>query len=669
MGIDIYRGNPRSREGATYAVCIVDKDRNIVYEAKDINIGRVIRIAFEYKPKYIVLDNLFELAPSKKNVYKVLSMFPYESRILLATYDPDRGFRDLKDVAFEHGIVDTYRKLDSLTAARVLALLGIYGVGYSVREWEERCRIIVAKGRSGRSGGSSEDRYLRNLRAVVLRVTRKIKNILDEHKISYQLTYRKSEGGFDRAEFIVDTSREKLYGLVKPRRGRLARIIIRPIIRSKITIPSNISTQPRYVIVGIDPGISYGIAVMDLSGKIVHVETVKNTDTGYIISAIFKHGTPILVATDKIPIPDAVRKISAVFGSRIYEPHRLYSDLEKTKVVESQGYQYSSIHERDAIFACILAYRNYQRKFHEVEKILKMMNLKMPLDKIDRIKVELIKGSSITDSIEKVIEEYMNSEEASIMQPEIYDRLIKNIVANESRLRNLEHRYTLLLQENEKLRQEIKSLRRELEKVVIDYESYKKTIKQEIVKEREIFALEERLRSCRDAYRTLESRIMELKEENERLKRLILEYEDKGFVKIPVLKDHRYIDEYMDPDKYPHFSGDALLIYMRRCIDEGSAKEMLSDIKRSIVILCSYCSFKAIGTSDRNIVCIDPSQVTDSIVDFGSSYVLLDEKAIEKIKELYRDLVKSLPSYSINSEDDLVRLIESYRSDRISKIN
>jgi predicted RNase H-like nuclease (RuvC/YqgF family) len=269
----------------------------------------------------------------------------------------------------------------------------------------------------------------------------------------------------------------------------------------------------------------------------------------------------------------------------------------------------------------------------------------------------------VSDSIEKVIEEYMNSEETPIFKHDMYDRLIKNIVANESRLKNLEHRYNQLLRENQKLRNEIRELKTELEKIQLDYDTYRKTLKYELAKEREIFALEERLRSCRDAYKNLESLIIGLKEENEKLRRLLLEYDEKGFIKIPILKDIKYLDTFLD--KKP-FNKEPPLIYVKKRIEDlKNVESILSKVGRSSIILSEKCLFKIIGSKKLNIACIDDPEIIKKLIPIDSTYILADSSIYNEIKRIYSKYLETLPRHEITSLDELVKLIESYRNSRI----
>ncbi|MEM0471750.1 MAG: DUF460 domain-containing protein [Sulfolobales archaeon] len=661
MGIDLYRGSPASRLRATYAVCIV-RGGEVIYEATDLPLPKVIRLALEYKPNYIVIDNLYELARSKRELLKVLSLFPYGSQILLATFSDAEGFKDLRDIAAEHGLLESRRKQDPQSTARILAMLGQRGVGHPIRVWEERTKVIVSKGRSGRAGGSSEDRYLRGLRTAVLRYVRRIKDALDSAKIPYQLSYRKAEGGLDRAVFIIDAPKDKLAGIVRSKRGRYVTVRVRPIARTRIVISENIERRMRPVIAGVDPGSEYGVAVIDLDGRVIATETIKGGDVLQAISSILRYGTPVLVASDKKPVPEAVRRVAAAFNAKLYEPDYVVSDQEKSSLVASSGYQVGSVHERDALAACLLAYKSYAKKFEQVERILESLEIKIP---VSRVKAEVIKGSSIASAIEAAIEDVIGSlEEDLYRDTSIIQKLVREAIEDEGKIRNLERRISELLSERQALLDRIRRLEEELRRISSEYEAFRRSVRVEVERERAVASLIDRLRSCQDSYRSLEEALGELRRSLEDLRRIILEYDERGYRKIQRIYAPIDEEDLEDIVKKGPIDG----IYILYTEDPESLKRQDIEYIRSrlkrIALIAPRCPFKYTGDRDEHVVCIEtPPELVATI---SNKYVLIDRPALEKIKGYYRELYNAIPKKPGMSEEDLERLIMEYRGSKFS---
>lgn len=660
MGIDLYKGSPASKLKATYAISIV-RNGGVVYEASDIPLAKVIRLALEYKPDYIVLDNLYELARSKRELVKILSLFPYKSQILLATFDMATGYRDLREVAAEHGLLDIKRKPDPQTTARILAMLGQKGIGQAIRVWEERAKIIVSKGRSGRAGGSSEDRYLRSLRAAVLRYVRKIKEALDRERIPYQLSYRKSEGGLDRAVFIVDAPRERLAGIVRSKRGRYVTVRVKPIARTKIMVSEDVEKRLKPVIVGVDPGAAYGIAVMDLDGRVIATETIKGGDVYQAISSIIKYGTPVLVASDKKPIPDAVRRVAAAFNAKLYEPGYVVSDSEKSSLVAFTGHHVGSIHERDALAACLLAYKEYSRKFEQVERILESLEIKIPSY---RVKAEIIRGSTIASAIESAIEDLLlEMEEDLSREIGVIQRIVRGVIEEESRARKLEARISALLSERQSLIDRARELEAELRRVVNEYEEFKKRVRLEIERDRLASSLMERLRICQESYRSLEEGFEELKRDLEKLKRIVLEYEERGYKKMPRIYQPIDSPDIEDIERRGGLEDMIYMIYVDDFSNMGRGDiEYLRERLKRVIVVTPQCGVKYIGDRSSHVVCVEMPR--ENVIAISSRYVLIDRESLEKIKDQYRSIYESIPTPMGISEEDLERLIQEYRSSK-----
>ena len=153
----------------------------------------------------------------------------------------------------------------------------------------------------------------------------------------------------------------------------------------------------RYTIVGIDPGTTLGLAMLDLEGKPIEVFSSKNYSISDAIRRIISYGTPLIVASDVTPTPSMVKKISKVFSSHIHELSESLSTEEKIALTKGEGYEYRNVHERDALAACLYAFKRYKKKFAQVRK-------KTPPDvDVEEVKALVIKGVSISAAINSLV--------------------------------------------------------------------------------------------------------------------------------------------------------------------------------------------------------------------------------------------------------------------------
>ena len=90
----------------------------------------------------------------------------------------------------------------------------------------------------------------------------------------------------------------------------------------------------RPVIVGIDVGVTVGIAIMDTKGKLISLESKREAKLSEIIEHIWKFGKPIIIASDVNPAPKKVERLARSLGSKLFYPEVSLSNLEKMKIVK-----------------------------------------------------------------------------------------------------------------------------------------------------------------------------------------------------------------------------------------------------------------------------------------------------------------------------------------------
>ncbi len=122
-----------------------------------------------------------------------------------------------------------------------------------------------------------------------------------------------------------------------------------------------------YLIVGIDPGKTTGIACLDLKGRLVLTNHKQFAGLDWITGTINCAGTPVIVASDKREASETVRKINAAFNSRLFCPERELRIHEKRAAAKAALIK--DPHERDAYVAAISAYNAYANKFKQIEHI------------------------------------------------------------------------------------------------------------------------------------------------------------------------------------------------------------------------------------------------------------------------------------------------------------
>jgi predicted RNase H-like nuclease (RuvC/YqgF family) len=175
--------------------------------------------------------------------------------------------------------------------------------------------------------------------------------------------------------------------------------------------PDRTSNSHSGIIVGFDPGLTVGIAILDLNGNLISLLSSKEIKRSEIISHIIAYGKTVLVATDVYPIPKTVKKLATTLNSKIWSPYKCMSVESKIDIVDSY-LQYEdnksheipqNAHERDALAAAVKTYRDHLNKFRQITKRAEKAELNEST--IDTIKTLVINGISISNAIKQISED------------------------------------------------------------------------------------------------------------------------------------------------------------------------------------------------------------------------------------------------------------------------
>ena len=128
------------------------------------------------------------------------------------------------------------------------------------------------------------------------------------------------------------------------------------------------------LIVGIDPGTTVGIAIMDLEGEIMNVSSFKNFSVDNIVEFLSKFGIPVIIATDVHNIHQTVDKVSSSFQCKVFSPSVSLSIKEKNELTKE--YPVKNAHERDALASAIKAFDHYRAKFENIDARLEELGVK-----------------------------------------------------------------------------------------------------------------------------------------------------------------------------------------------------------------------------------------------------------------------------------------------------
>ncbi len=650
LGVDIISRDPR-----IYAMVIISREGNRFLPVLKESGSRLklLKLIKNYSPIYMGIDSTEEF--SKNDLEK----FSKYVSIVQVTGKFD-DFTSLPTLAKRYRI--NLNPKNPFDEAYALARLPFEGVGYKLKLYEDETEILVSSGRSLGRGGYSQGRYQRRTFALIKYRVRDIEKELSNEGFAFDIDVVEREGGFSKGTFRVYSSFENIP--IKSSRGDI-RIDVRPLKKSSIEYEllerkvevSNI--KDKYVIVGVDPGTTVGLSVIDLEGKVLAIISKRSFSMSDVKEEIRKYGYPLIFASDVHPPSGYIEKLSTSFDSILYVPPLSIPVREKNEL--SKDHEATNAHERDALSAALKAYLHYKNKFTQIKS-------KIPEELSQyssRIIGEVIKGMPIKEAFDKVKEDMKEKEE----EVKIDQRNPEEVIQEQLRIiENYKEKQNFLKKDFENLQLENLNLKKKLQEKDSSIISLERKLfdilgsqKKEALKENVIKTKNFEITSLRKSVDILKSKVNMLTEENKRLKELkpLMESEDIIIGKVlPVFS----IDGIRSLVKNQDLTeGD--VVFLKDATGGGAeAAKLLSEIKIKAVLITSKISHQAQEELiDGEIPIIDSKDIKMEVI---SKFVILDKEnfdlAYKKEKELLSAFKKERES------NKLLKIIEDYKEQRKS---
>ncbi|ASJ05554.1 DUF460 domain-containing protein [Thermococcus barossii] len=509
LGVDVISEHPKR-------FAVVSWFNGRLERKGEFTLYRLIRFIQSKRPDIVAMDSITELGDDLR---KFLRALPSGTKLVQVTGRPGEQ-RSLQSLAREHGI-RTFDRFDPYEEAKLSALLASKGVGYEVLAFEDEVIIRVTRGRSHGKGGWSQDRYRKRVHNLVRDKVREIEESLRRADIPFDLETEEKDYGLAKGEFKVYASREELAGLIRPMRGGDVEVRIQPVERAELGFAPLKGEEAvmgrKSIIVGIDPGITVGIAAIDLSGNIVALHSQRNMPVGEVFRFISEIGHPVIVATDVKPAPGFVEKIARSFKASLFVPRESLRVEEKNELLRNLGISVDDDHQRDALAAAYKAYLRLKPKLEHVEARLREAGLSR---KADEVKALVIQGYNLGEAMQRVTLRERPREEEEHEEGPSFD--VRPYIR---RIRELERRIEFLERENAELREVIKEQKRvigRLERRIADYDE---EIRRKVLRERELEAKVKRIE-------VLEKQLREAKAVIERLGRDLVQVKRMNVVEI-----------------------------------------------------------------------------------------------------------------------------------------
>lgn len=611
-----------------YSVVVL-RDGVVYKEVENVPLYKVIRLILEYRADILAVDNLNEIVESPRDIAKLSKLIPPWCRVVEVAGVEQR----LVEVARKFNIESPH--LTPLQAARVCAYAALNGIGREVKLYVDRTYVVVSKGRTPIQGGSSSERFKRSIRACVLRVVKEVKETLEKNGLDYDLLVKKSKGGLEKGLFVVYASLERVREVISPLRSRNVKITVKPVLTS---IPVTEESSSRLVILGVDPGTTIGIAVLDFTGKPLLVASGKVPDREQVVGEVLRFGKPVIIAVDTSKPPEFAKKLASKLGAILYTPEYDLTVEEKQKLSSEYSALYTidipDSHARDALAGAIKAYRSFKPLIEEVES--KTRGLRGVVR--EKIIVEVLRGKSLVE----VLDEYFMRELSRDFKLRQKTPLI--VKSNERVKEDLDKLHSRIVELEsivKKLEEELKIRDKLIEELQIELKAVKKRDLSEECERRVqnlLLEIESLRKMLRDRENTLNSILQHVVSLEEAINRLI-KGDLIGAVKASSLKNTTCTSKpvYLDDLKF-------------------LSNELLECIKREKSVLLTPPGVQI----DWKVVKVPVVEVSP-VLDF-KDYVLVASNSLSNVKELWRTIEEFEAK---ERRRRIMEMIEEYKKSRI----
>ena len=659
IGFDILPAHsPKSKKAPKFA-CVTMRDGVVLSEYPEISRGALLKLTREINPKWLCTDNIFEIVPDSKSLFRLVDKIPTETRIVQVTGVPPRQIA-LKILARRHGL-NVKGKPTALESAHLAAQLASKGVGHSLECFSEQSEIKISRGKKPGRGGQSANRYRRRIHSEIQQMTRHIESQLKEANIDYDIDVRTSDFGYSSARLVTNAPLPVIRNLIESKKSGDWKVLISPVRKRVEFLPlepkTTTRTKPRFFILGVDPGTTAAYCLLTLDGRIQVLRSSKGLTRADIIREVYEKGIPVMIASDVPQVPHFVEKIASTINAAVYTPQKPIPVSEKQELAReySDAIRVRNAHERDALTAAVFAYRSIQSKLQQIDRMIRDEQLK-----IDRnhLKALVIKGTSINEaraSLERVDSEI--PETIPELQPEPEEELTQeryDALWTKAEQLSLDNR--LLLDKVEDFQRFIEFLRfRESELSdsldIVNQENFWK-----IKRDREIEKSKSALKKAQREADNLKKQMKTLKSRLELLKG-VKHLEMRGdmlAVKVIPQFTRESIDEYNK--KVGLKSGDIVLFEDASGGGPQTAGILIEREIRALVIDTPLSHLPRNELVKAVIPVIDAKDVELQRVD---EFAFISRKKFDKIFEIFIKEVRE--QARVKGEEQLVELVEKYR--------
>ncbi|GAB4317878.1 MAG: hypothetical protein Kow0019_19270 [Methanobacteriaceae archaeon] len=437
----------------------------------------------------------------------------------------------------------------------------------------------------------------------------------------------------------------------------------------------NVKKKHKWNIVGFDPGLTVGIAILNLNGDLVSLKSCKEVSKSDIINHIINHGKTLIIASDVYPPPKMVKKLATLLNAKIYSPKKVISVENKIEIVENYLSKRSILqrpenaHERDSLAAAIKTYKNYQNKLKQIDK--KVEGLELSWEELDEIRAQVIKGNTITSAIDDVMVKFIEIEHEDnkeIDEAEFLEGIVEHkskkedigkISVLEQRIKRQETIIQILKEENQSLTEENKEYKQIINNLESKIDKLHYQYSKEILNKKEIASKVALIKAFQEKYQEEKALRIKVEENLKSIKQLNSFKQSKNFMPVKIIESFTK-EGIKEACRYWKIKrGDVVLLSSSRGGGSHTAT-LLTRMGVKAVITNDKMSHTAEEVFESNkIPIVEANKI---------SINLIDEFAVIKKTELNREIEKwkSELQNKRNKEEKnkIISIIDEYRAKR-----
>lgn len=613
-----------------------------------MSLNEVANTALDFEVDAVAVDNIYELGDEseiRRFVGRLL-----RAELIQVTGSPKDGFVPLSTVGKRIGFSEG-EKLNPLRSAEVCARAAAAGIGYAVKVYGPETRITISRKRRHGPGGMSSERYRRSVEGAVQSLVEGIRSALESKGMEFDLAIKKGAHGVVGASFTVYSPRNQLFGIVRQIRTSSVNVKITPLYTKSFEYmpllqESRKESVKRYLIVGVDPGMVTGVAVMDLDGRVIRLMSGRGMTRGQIARSLASLGRALLFASDVSPPPDMVAKLAAMHNALIFSPDRPMRTSEKSEIAgmisDEQGVVVEDAHQRDSLAAAFKAYSSFRNKLEQCTSHVRLSREQVDLEEV---KALVVRGISISDAISR-------SRSPNPVQPAAKKARASG---ERERIRVLESKFEDLRTERDALIEKIRRLSSRIE----DLEEEVRLTRLEYRQPRTLdsYELERRIRSLLDETTRLRAEVDSLKSERQRLRSAVCMIAEGR--SIPVRKTRKIAEAALPPE---HLGGRALIYLESISAVDSGFESALRSFRNPVLILDEP---PGSDVQSRLWEIGVPLVVRGKEDGFTVDDTLVIER--ERLEKMIRDACSAMEEGMKARPDRIKALFEEYKKERMKE--